>query len=100
MESLIFLFNEAIKKGVIPQKLKMTVVYRILMKESKMKVSNYRPISILPLISKISEKLVHEYLIDFLDVLDVIKHSIIAGNKRQELFIFSRFCKGIQCCEP
>ena len=72
MEPLIFLFNETIKKGVIPQKLKMTVVYRIHMKESKMKVSNYRPISILPLISKIFEKLVHEYLIDFLDVLDLL----------------------------
>ena len=65
-EPLAFILNETIKKGVIPQKLKMTVVYPIHKKEPKMKVSNYRPISILPLVNKIYEKLTHERLMDFL----------------------------------
>ena len=31
-----------------------------------MEPSNYRPISLLPLISKISEKIVHDQMIDYL----------------------------------
>ena len=64
IEPLTFLFNETIKKGVIPQKLKMAVVYHLHKKESKMKVSNYRPISILPLVSNTFENLIHKCLMD------------------------------------
>ena len=60
---------------MIPQKLKMAVVYPIHKKESKIKVSNYRPISILPLVSKIFEKPIHERLMDFFNKHDIIyKH--------------------------
>ena len=72
IEPFTFLFSETIKKGVITQKLKMAVVYPIHKKESKMKVSNYRPISILPLVSKIFEKLMYDHLMDFFN-----KHEII-----------------------
>ena len=57
---------------MIPQKLKTAVAYPIHKKESKMKVFNYRPISILPLVSKIFEKLMYEHLMDFFN-----KHEII-----------------------
>ena len=69
---LIYITTETIKKGVILQKLNMIVVYPIHKKESKLKVSNYRPISILPSESKIFEKLIHERLVDFFN-----KHEII-----------------------
>ena len=69
---LIYITTETIKKGVILQKLNMIVVYPIHKKESKLKVSNYRPISILPPESKIFEKLIHERLVDFFN-----KHEII-----------------------
>ena len=53
----------------------MAVVYPIHKKESKMKVSNYRPISILPLVSKILEKLIHKRLMDFFHKYEIIyKH--------------------------
>ena len=54
----------------------MTVVYPIHKKESKMKVSSYRSISILPFVSKIFKKLLHQRLMDFFN-----KHEII--NKHQ-----------------
>ena len=59
IEPLTFLLNETIRKVVIPQKLKLGIVYSIHTKESKMKVSNCRSISILSLLSKIYEKLIH-----------------------------------------
>ena len=72
IEPLTFLFSETIKKGVITQKLKMAVVYPIHKKESKMKVSSCRPISISPLVSKIFKKLIHEHLMGLFN-----KHEII-----------------------
>ena len=54
----------------------MAAVYPIHKKESKMKVSGYRSILILPFVSKIFEKLLHERLMDFFN-----KHEII--NKHQ-----------------
>ena len=49
---LTFLFNESIRNGIVR-------------KDSKMKVNSYRPISVLPMISKISEKLICARLMSF-----------------------------------
>ena len=53
IQPLTFLFNESIRNGIVPEKLKLAVVYPIHKKDSKMKVNSYRPISILPMIIKI-----------------------------------------------
>ena len=65
IQSLRILFNESIRNGILPEKLKLAVVYQVHKKVSKMKVNNYRPISILPMISKIYEKLIHASLMSF-----------------------------------
>ena len=64
IEPRTFLINGTIKKVVIPRKLKMTIFYPNHNKESKIKVPNYRHISILPLVSKIYKKLIHEHLME------------------------------------
>ena len=56
-----FLFNESI----VPEKLKLAVVYPIHKEDTKMKVHNYHPISILPMISKIYKKLIYAKLMSF-----------------------------------
>ena len=56
---MAFLFNETIRNGIVPEKIKIAVLYPIHKKDSKMKVNSYHPISILPMISKIYEKLIH-----------------------------------------
>ena len=50
------------RNGVFPEKLKFAVVYPIHKGESKMIRCNYKPKSILPILSKILEKLVHKRL--------------------------------------
>ena len=62
---LTFLFNESIRNGIVPEKLKLAVVYPIHKKDSKMEVNSYRPISVLPMISKKSEKLICARLMSF-----------------------------------
>jgi retron-type reverse transcriptase len=63
--TLSYIFNKSIENGIFPSILKTTKVFPIHKAESKMTVSNYRPISILPIISKILEKLMHKRLWDF-----------------------------------
>ena len=72
IQPLTFLFNAS----VVPEKLKLAVVYPIHKKDSKMKVNNYRPISILPMISKIYEKLIHARLMSFFTKNKIHKHQL------------------------
>ena len=65
IQPLTFLFNESISYGIAPDKLKLAVAYPTHKKDSKMNVNNYRPISILPMICKIYEKLIHARLMSF-----------------------------------
>jgi len=61
------IFNLSFTNGIFPDILKIAKVVPIHKKESKILVSNYRPISLLSNIEKILEKLMHCRLYDFLD---------------------------------
>ena len=117
IQPLTFLFNESIRNAIVPEKLKLAVVYPIYKKDSKMKVNNYRPISILPMISKIYEKLIHARLMSFFTknktihkhqfgfqkgkstehaILDIYVSILKAlGKKEKACCIFLRFCKSL-----
>ena len=60
---IIFL---SIKSKIFPDPFKLAKMKPIFKKGSRMDPSNYRPISLLPLISKIFEKIVHDQMIDYL----------------------------------
>ena len=59
------IFTASFCKGIVPEKLKSAVIYPIHKGETKMLCSNYRPISILPIFSKILEMLMHKRLTSF-----------------------------------
>ena len=63
---LFDIFNHSISSGIFPDKLKVSYVIPIYKAESKLKVNNYHPISILPVKSKIFEKLISIRLNKFL----------------------------------
>jgi len=56
-------FNSSVSNGIFPQKQKLADVTPIFKKEDKLFKGNYRPVSILPALSKIFEKLM-SYQID------------------------------------
>ena len=60
------------RDGVFPEKLKCGVVYAIHKGESKISCSNYWPISILPMLSKILEKLTRKTLFQYLNKFDIL----------------------------
>jgi len=64
---LNILFNRSINEGIFPQQMKIAKIKPLFKKNEKDVMSNYRPISLLPAISKILEKLLHRRIYSFLN---------------------------------
>lgn len=62
--------------GSFPDKMKIAKVCPIFKADDRCEISNYRPISVLPIFSKILEKLLYNRLLTFLNM-----HSILASNQ-------------------
>ena len=63
---LASIINMSLVKGIIPNTMKLAKVIPIYKTKNKELFTNYRPISLLPVISKILEKIVHNRLYSFL----------------------------------
>ena len=70
------LINKSLLTGTCPSQLKLAKVFPIYKGGDKTDPSNYRPISILPTISKIFEKHVNQDLMGLLN-----KHKLIHENQ-------------------
>lgn len=66
-ERIVLLFNRILRDGKFPKTWKIACVVPIFKAGNRKIVSNYRPISLLPLISKLFEKLLHSRLYHFLN---------------------------------
>ena len=69
---LSYLLNSCMLSGVFPDELKIAKVIPLYKSGSSNLKSNYRPISILPTLSKIFEKLIHSRIYQFLGENEVI----------------------------
>ena len=67
--------------GIFPTILKTAKVIPIHKKDSRPEVSNYRPISLLPNIDKIFEKLMHSRLIEFLEERQILYYKQFGFQK-------------------
>ena len=63
---LSHIFNLSLSSGKCPNSLKLAKVIPIYKKDDPSLISNYRPISLLPCISKVLEKIVYKRLFNFL----------------------------------
>lgn len=64
---LATIINKSFTEGIFPSKLKLSKTYPLLKQGSKDNMANYRPISLVPTVSKIVEKIVLARLINHLD---------------------------------
>ncbi len=71
--SIATLINKSINSGQFPSKMKEARVFPIHKGGSKTDPSNYRPISVLPTVSKIIERHVNNHLVGFLNKYDLIQ---------------------------
>ena len=51
------LLNESFSQGIFPDRMKLALVTPVYKGKSKLEICNYRPVSILPILSKVLEKL-------------------------------------------
>lgn len=63
------------QEGVFPPVLKRSVIHPIFKGGDRDNINNYRPISVLPVISKILEKLINNRLISFLNTYNLLSDS-------------------------
>ena len=61
------IFNMSLESGIFPQKMKIALVIPIFKRDDNKDCNNYRPISLLPNISKLFEKVMHTRLSKFLE---------------------------------
>jgi len=75
-DPLTVIFNKSLESGTVPNLLKSAKITPIYKAEEKKLVNNYRPISILPVFSKILEKIMFSRLESFIS-----KHDILNKNQ-------------------
>ena len=69
---IVFLYNLCIDQGVFPDPLKMAQVIPLFKGGDKEDPNSYRPISLLPALGKLFEKLISSKMIEFFDKYDLL----------------------------
>ena len=64
---LLNLINDSIRDGYFPKELKLADVTPVYKKDDATSVKNYRPVSVLPVVSKIYERLIQRQVITHID---------------------------------
>ena len=70
--SITYLVNKSISDGIVPDLWKVARVTPLHKSDDKLQVENYRPISVLPVLSKVVERVVHSQLNAHLHQLDFL----------------------------
>ena len=81
-ESLTNLFNYSLDTGRIPSEWKSACVIPVPKKGEKELVESYRPVSVLPIIAKIFEAMVHTQLYSYMETNSLI-HAAQSGFRPQ-----------------
>ena len=67
IDPLTHILNLSITQGFFPDSMKIAKIIPVYKSGDSMSITNYRPISILPLFSKLLEKLMYDRMISFID---------------------------------
>ena len=73
--SIKFLINDSIKSGIFPDVLKVAKVIPVFKSGSRKLLNNYRPISLLPFLSKMFEKVIYNQLLNHFEVHKIFTDS-------------------------
>ena len=76
------IINDSFLSGIFPNKLKIAKVIALYKKDSRDNPTNYRPISLLSVFSKLIEKIMYKRLYSFLDSCNIL-HSLQFGFREK-----------------
>ena len=79
---LVSLFNEFLKQGSYPQIFKLAKVTALFKGGLESEVDNYRPISVLPILNKVLEKIIHQQLVHFLELHNILSKQQFGFRKK------------------
>ena len=80
-KSLTFIVRKSIENGVFPLSWKQAKVTPLFKNGSRDEINNYRPISILPTLSKLIEKFIQKIMYPFLmNLMLSIDHKVVLGR--------------------
>jgi len=80
---IAYIINQSLSIGLFPESLKIARVTPIPKGGDPTNVSNYRPISVLPLISKIFEKVAHKQLYNYLEQNEILSSSQFGFRRKK-----------------
>ena len=66
LNQITYMVNESLRVGICPLELKIAKVVPVFKSGDPSLFTNYRPISVLPFLSKVFEKIVYNCLCDFI----------------------------------
>ena len=72
IQPLLHIINRTIEEGTYPEQLKIAKVVPIYKKKEKTNPGNYRPISLLSVINKLIEKILHKQIFSFLQKNNIL----------------------------
>lgn len=78
---ITIIFNKSIESGCFPDKLKVAKVIALFKGGEQNKLSNYRPISLLPWLSKVFERIIHKRMCNFLKKYKLLNESQFGFRK-------------------
>ena len=81
-ETLSNIFNQSFASGVFPDHMKLAMITPVFTGGSKLDVSNYIPVSVLTIISKVLEKLMLTRLTNYLDKSKIINEHQFGFQKK------------------
>ena len=71
-DHLCAIFNKSIVTGIFPDEWKLSKVIPLFKQGNRLNVNNYRPISVIPVVAKVFERIVYDQLYDYLTKNDLI----------------------------
>jgi hypothetical protein len=80
---LTHIINEILKSGIVPEDFKYGIDTPIYKAELKQELDNYRPITVLPICSKIFEKCVHKQVSEFLEEKNLLSTTQFGFRKKR-----------------
>ena len=72
VDPLTFIINKSLSDAEYPENYKLAIVKPLYKSKDKHEIKNYRPISLLPVLSKVLEKVVHRQIMSFLHKYDLL----------------------------